>query len=136
MFSSEHVQSAFPGFAELHPGEEPLDAGFLQSLWHAQDGQLYAEVRNAGTYATVIITGGEAEARLFLAQDIFEIARQPNFVFKDRTGRLRASMRTLGSEAVAWAAMRMGGASYGAPYGGYLEAMRPVLATSLSQATR
>ena len=37
-FSSEHERSAFPGFAEMYPAEEPLDSGFLQSLWHARMG--------------------------------------------------------------------------------------------------
>ena len=102
--------------------------GDLLAVVTAAAGGLATYVRNSGTYATAIVTGGDALARLQVALSIFEIASQPGFVYRDRTGNLRASTRALGSDRTQWTACRIGGAS--APYGGYLEALRPVLEIS------
>ena len=89
---------------------------------------LVTYVRNSGTYATAIITGGDELARLQVAIATYEIASQPGFVYQDQTGNLRASTRVLGGARSRWTACRIGGGN--APYGGYLEAMRPVLEIS------
>ena len=82
-------------------------------------------IRNAGTFATAVVTGGDADRRFAVARLTHQTARQADFVFTDRTGNLRRSMRVLGSVEVPWFGVRMGGVN--APYGGFLEAMRPVL---------
>ena len=85
-------------------------------------------IRNSGTFATAVITGGDPDLRVNIAIEILVIAGRPDFVFEDQTGALRSSMRQIGGWGSAWTGVRMGGVS--APYGGYLEAIRPVLSTA------
>lgn len=99
------------------------EAGDLVAIVTAADMAVY--VRNAGTFATAVVTGGDVYRRGAVARLTHQTARQPDFVFTDRTGNLRRSMRVLGSRNEVWFGVRMGGVN--APYGGYLEALRPVL---------
>lgn len=87
------------------------------------EGGITVYVRNAGTFVSAVVTGGDPSARYALALDIYTIARQWNFVFNDQTRNLRRSMRVLGTVRSNWNAFRAGGAS--APYGGYVEAIKP-----------
>ena len=108
----------------MEDGQLPgAELGFLSALVTLDDLAVY--VRNGGTVLTAVITGGDADRRVALMFAIRDIARQPDFVFTDRTGRLRASIRSIGSHDSAWNGVRAGGAT--APYSGYVESKRPFM---------